>query len=278
MHRQDQPMGRGVHDGRPSPECELVVRRLPDRPALVPRHRPVQPVRAWFPSDTAGPVRARRTPLATISRTHARVGVDPWMANHWPAPDDPVALGLAYLPTVLLQRGYRRPGPTGSARPGSAEMLENGVQHGAHLRELACSGRCWATAKQSSITVGHDQARPNWGRAVDHARGIYEQVGASIAGPTPERAQAVSQMATVSEGISDRCRRRCTSIRPKAIAVGHNDLAVVALDGWLSSAPSMVCSNMMPRSRLRAATLPEKSASMPLAAADRRPSGSAGTD
>ena len=189
------------------------------------------------------------------------VGVDPWMANHWPAPDDPVALGLAYLPTVLLQRGYRGSGIEWLRKAWQrAETLENGAYSMAHIS--ANSALFWAMLGDGEAVIEHGRDMTKLGTELEAALwttlgGIYEQVGETIADPTLERAQAVSQSATIFEGISGPLSTMLYLYSAQgALAAGQNDLAVGALDGVARlSGKHGLQQYDAEASRLRAATL-----------------------
>ena len=139
LHRQDQPVGCGEHDRRPSTERGLLydVYRIGLRsfPGIVPFNQCAR----GFQATLRGRFAHAEVLLRHSAERMLEIGVDPWMANHWPAPDDPVALGLAYLPSVLLQRGYRPSGVEWLRRAWqrARDAGERGVQHGAHLRELS---------------------------------------------------------------------------------------------------------------------------------------------
>jgi class 3 adenylate cyclase len=164
------------------------------------------------------------------------VGVDPWMASHWPVPDDPMAISLAYLPTALLQRGYRRSGIEWMRRAWQrAETLENGAYSMAHISSN--SGLFWAMLGDGDAVVEHGRDMTRLGIELE-ARlwttlgGIYEQVGETIADPTVERVQAVTQLATAFEGMSGPLSTMLYLYSAQgALATGQIELAVSALDG-----------------------------------------------
>ena len=94
VHRQDEPVGGGVLHRRPPPGRAPVVRRLPHRAAL-PGDRRLQPVRPRLSRQLRGRYAHAERLLRTSTDPMLEDGMDPWMAEHWPAPDDPIALGLA---------------------------------------------------------------------------------------------------------------------------------------------------------------------------------------
>ncbi len=199
--------------------------------------------------------------LRESARRMLEVGVDPWMANHWPAPDDPVALGLAYLPTVLLQRGHRGSGIEWLRRAWQrAETLENGAYSMAHIS--ANSALFWAMLGDGEAVIEHGRDMTKLGTELEAVLwttlgGIYEQVGETIADPTVERAQAVSQFAAAFEGISGPLSTTLYLYSAQgALAAGQNDLAVVALDGVARlSATHGLHQHDAEAARLRAATV-----------------------
>ena len=117
------------------------------------------------------------------------VGIDPWMAEHWPAPDDPIALGFAYLPAVLLQRGYLRSGVDWLRRAWQrAETVENGAYSMAHISLY--SALFWAGLGDGQAVMEHGRDMAELGEEL-HAGlwttlgGIYEQLGSLPLIPAP---------------------------------------------------------------------------------------------
>jgi class 3 adenylate cyclase len=133
-------------------------------------------------------------------------GLDPWLAEHWPAPDDPIALGLAYLPIVLLQRGYLRSGIDWLRRAWQrAETLQNGAYSMAHIS--LNSALLWAAMGNGHAVMDHGRDMTKLGTELDAALwttlgGVYEQLGVALAYPTAEHVAAVNGLATSFEGFS----------------------------------------------------------------------------
>jgi class 3 adenylate cyclase len=190
------------------------------------------------------------------------VGVDPWMTDHWPAPDDPVALGLAYLATVLLQRGHKSSGTEWLRRAWQrAETLENGAYSMAHIS--LNSALFWAALGDGEAVVEHGRDMTKLGSELEAVLwttlgGIYEQVGEMLADPTGQRAQAVSGLAAAFEGMSGSLPMMLYVYAAQgALAAGDTDVGVHALDAVarLSSLHGLQLYDAE-ASRLRAATLP----------------------
>jgi class 3 adenylate cyclase len=163
-------------------------------------------------------------------------GVDPWMAEHWPVPDDPIALGLAYVPIVLLQRGYLRSGIDALRRAWQrAETLENGAYSMAHIS--LNSALFWATLGDGQAVIEHGKDMTKLGGELEAGLwttlgGVYEQLGLALADPSHEHATTIGAMAAAFEGFSG----------PLAIVLylyggqgalwaGETDLAASMLDG-----------------------------------------------
>ena len=134
------------------------------------------------------------------------VGIDPWMAEHWPAPDDPIALGFAYLPAVLLQRGYLRSGVDWLRRAWQrAETVENGAYSMAHISLY--SALFWAGLGDGQAVMEHGRDMAKLGEEL-HAGlwttlgGIYEQLGAALADPRSERARDLGGLASSFETMA----------------------------------------------------------------------------
>ena len=138
LHRQDQPMGCGEHDRRPSTERRPSVRRLPDRVALVSGDRPFQPVRAVFRRRSADDSRTLRSCCGTRPRACWRSASTRGWRTTGPPPTIPLPSGSptcrpCCCSTVPALRCRMVAQGVGSAR----DAGERGVQHGAHLRELS---------------------------------------------------------------------------------------------------------------------------------------------
>jgi class 3 adenylate cyclase len=134
------------------------------------------------------------------------VGLDPWLAEHWPAPDDPIALGLAYVPVVLLQRGYLRSGIDWLRRAWQrAETLENGAYSMAHIS--LNSALFWAAMGDGQAVIEHGRDMTKLGAELEATLwttlgGVYEQLGLALAVPSYEQASAIDAMADAFEGFS----------------------------------------------------------------------------
>ena len=163
-------------------------------------------------------------------------GLDPWMAEHWPAPDDPIALGLAWLPIVLLQRGRLRSGVDALRRAWQrAETLENGAYSMAHVS--LNSALFWAAMGDGQAVIEHARDMSKLGGELDAVLwttlgDIYEQLGSALATPSVEQASAIQARAAMFEGFSGPLAIVLYLYGAQAaLQIEHHELAAAMLDG-----------------------------------------------